>query len=510
MKVLCVSDIILNAFARNVEAKFPDISVDVIYSENLAIQLFNINVDQDIDLIYIHIDSIFKKYSISYLNVLLNNIYEFTLSTTKKVICSNLICCSFKMSSISNSLGFFIDSNRSFTESDVLKEPPLKNLFFFDTWNVIINIGSINSYNYRLGHLYQMPYTKSFLSIFEVKWVEFIKRINDPDKKVIVLDCDNTLWNGVVGEDGVDGIKCNLNEDGILYYHFQQLLIQKKEEGFLLAICSKNNENDVKEAFNKKNMPLKWDDFVIRKINWSNKIENIKEIASELNLGVDSFVFIDDSDFEINSVKLFLPQIHSIKMNNDYSSFNQITNDLSLMKKYISTEDLSKSNQYFQEIQRNKLKNTRSSFDDYIKSLEIKIHMSINSENEFERISQLTEKTNQFNFNKKKIEPAELAEMVKKGKIKIFSIKVNDKFGDYGVVGVILVSYMEGLPVLENYILSCRALGRKIEYDFLKMVDNELLHKYGSSFKLIKFKKTDKNLPAETFYNAIKLSYGVK
>lgn len=509
MKVLCISDIILDTFARSIETKFPDISVEVIYSENLGLQLLNTIVHEDIDLIYIHIDSIFKKYSTSNLNSLLNNIYEFTLNTTKKVICSNLICESFKSSSLSDSFGFFFDSNRFFAEFEHFKDKKVRNLFFFDTWNLIVNIGSINSYNYRLGHLYQMPYTKSFLSAFEVKWVEFIKRINVSDKKVIILDCDNTLWNGIVGEDGIDGIKCNLNEEGILFYHFQKFLIQKKEEGFLLAICSKNNEKDVMDAFDNKTMPLKWDDFVVRKINWNNKIENIKEIASELNLGFESFVFIDDSDFEIKSVKLFFPQIHSIKITNDYSFFIQINEDQNLKKKYISSEDLNKSNQYIQEIQRNKLKNKRSSFADYIKSLDIKIQMSINSINEFERISQLTEKTNQFNFNKKRLEPAELTKMVKNGKIRIYSIKVNDKFGDYGLVGVILVSYEDGFPVLENYILSCRALGRGIEYEFLKMVDNELIQNHGCSFRLIKFKKTEKNVPSETFYNEIKLSYGI-
>ena len=507
MKILCVSDIILDAFFRNIENKFPQISIKVIYSENLAAQLFNTGIDKDVELIYIHIDSIFKKYSKNYLVILLNSLYEFALNTTKKVLCSNLIFESFKSNSLSNTFGFIIDNNRSFFEFFIDKQ--LKNLYFIDVWNVVLNIGATNSYNYRLGHLYQMPYTKSFLSEFEIKLTEYIKRIDTPDKKVIIVDCDNTLWQGILGEDGIDGIKCDLNTDGILFYHFQQFLIQKKDEGYLLVICSKNNEKDVEDVFNKKPMPLQWDDFVLKKINWNNKVENIKEIASELNVSLDSFVFIDDSDFEIKSVDLLLPQIHTIKMNNDYSSFNKINYDLNLLKKTIVTEDLTRTSQYLQESQRKKLKNSSISFDDYIKSLEIKIQLSIDSEIEFERISQLTEKTNQFNFNKKIIGTAELISMVKRGEIKVFSIKVNDKYGDYGLVGVILVTFLDGFPVLENFILSCRALGRKIEYEFLKMVEDKLILNYGSKFKFIKFEKTEKNIPAVTFYNEIKQNYGI-
>jgi FkbH-like protein len=510
MKILCISDVTIDPFIRVIEKSVPEWKFNLNFSENLALQLSNIEIENDVDLIYIHIDSYFKKYEASYVNSLIENIFTFASKTTKTVVCSNLICESYKASALSYSLGNIIDSSLSFIEFYRKINHKLKNLYFFDMWDLILNLGINNVYNYRLGHLYQMPYNKTFLINFESKWVDFIQKLIEPDKKVIVLDCDNTLWKGIVGEDGIDGIKCDLNEDGILYYHFHQFLIQKKSEGFLLALCSKNNEEDVKDAFSGKKMPLTWNDFVVKKVNWTDKQININEIAKELNLGIESLIFIDDSDFEVNSIKTIFPKVHVIKISNDYNSLIQIFNDFKLKKKTITNEDLNKTGQYIQESLRDQIKNNSDSFDDYIKSLEINIHLDINSEKDFERISQLTEKTNQFNFNKKKYEVAELIDFVHKGEMKIFSIKVNDKYGDYGLVGVIFITFDYNSPVLENYIMSCRALGRRIEYDFLGLVENNLIKENGVSFKQIKFEKTEKNSPAEKFYIEINDKYGFR
>jgi FkbH-like protein len=509
MKILCISDITLDNLIRSVEKKFPSWNCTFIFAENLILQFQNINLEDDVDVIYIHVDSYFKKYASTYLNLLVSNIFDFASKTKKTVVCSNLIFESFKSTTLDSSLGFFFDSSGALIDLHKVNFNKLKNLYFIDVWGLLLDLGINNVYNFRLGHLYQMPYSKNFMTKLEDKWVKYIQKLIEPDKKVIILDCDNTLWKGIIGEDGIDGIKCDLNEEGILYYHFHQFLIQKKSEGFLLAICSKNNEEDVKEAFEKKNMPLKWSDFILKKINWLDKAVNIQEIAKELNLGIDSFIFIDDSDFETNSIKSILPEVYTIKIGNEYSELIQIFNDLKLTKKNTTSEDLNKTEQYLVEVLRNEIKENTSSFDEYVKSLEVKINLAINSTKEFERISQLTEKTNQFNFNKRKYDVSELLEFVQRGEMKIFSIRVNDKFGDYGLVGVIIVTFDGKVPVLENFIMSCRALGRRIEYDFLKIVKKILIEETGLMFNFIKFKKTEKNAPAEIFYNEIIKNYGI-
>jgi FkbH-like protein len=218
-----------------------------------------------------------------------------------------------------------------------------------------------------------MPYTKLFLTKFSEKLLSACKQWKGSEKKVIVLDCDNTLWRGIVGEDGIDGILCDLNSQGIVYYHFQQFLKLKKEQGFILAICSKNNESDVLQAFNEKRMPLNWNDFSIRKVNWNHKNDNIHEISRELNLGLDSFIFIDDSDFELQRIKDIYPEIRTIKMTNSYDNLSDIVNDNIFQKKFITDEDKRKAEQYFQESMRLDLLSSSISFDEYVTSLEIKI-----------------------------------------------------------------------------------------------------------------------------------------
>ena len=178
-----------------------------------------------------------------------------------------------------------------------------------------------------------------------------------------MIDCDNTLWKGILGEDGLEGIQCNKNAQGVLFFHFQEFLLEKKKEGFILGLCSKNNEEDVKEAFEKLNMPLKWDDFIIKKVNWQNKAENLKAAAKELNIGTDSFIFIDDNEFELQSVNSMLPEIHTQKADDrTMMSFYNYAMIIAFKRKRLTKEDLEKNEQYIAEQQRNNAKESVAFF----------------------------------------------------------------------------------------------------------------------------------------------------
>ncbi len=132
------------------------------------------------------------------------------------------------------------------------------------------------------------------------------------DKKVIVLDCDNTLWGGILGEDGLASIVCGPADSDPVYHPFQTFLLHKKSEGFLLCICSKNNESEVLDTFRRLKMPLKAEDFVAYQVNWTDKVTNLRRLAQELNLGLDSFIFVDDSPYEIEAVKTLLPEVSAL------------------------------------------------------------------------------------------------------------------------------------------------------------------------------------------------------
>lgn len=501
MKVLIISDITLESMSKR-QLLHSKNEYSFLFSEDLVSELRIVDVSSTVDIVIVYFDAFFKKYHENYIDLLLETVFSLSKRITKTVFCSNLFYSGWITCALTESAGLVGDAfTRRLSLFEGLKSA--SNFCFFNAQQVIYDLGKSQTYNYKMGHLYQAPYTKAYLDELAQYLDSLIIKFGSPDKKVIVLDCDNTLWNGIIGEDGIEGIACDLNYEGIVYFHFQQFLLTRKDMGFILCLCSKNNEDDVREAFLSKRMPLKWDDFVVKKVNWENKDNNIKEIAEELNLGLDSFIFIDDSDFEILRVNESLPEVSVFKMTGDYSGFLNFSSELVFERKFITEEDKTKSDQYFHELRRKNLERDSTSLDEYIKSLGIKIVIDQNPINDLTRVSQLTEKTNQFNFNKVFYSVEDLKQRITTGNLKCYTLRVSDKFGDYGLVGVILIGVFEEKLVLENYILSCRILGRRIEFDFLEKVNSSLFELYAKKISEIRFKETGKNIPAQNFYKLI-------
>jgi FkbH-like protein len=503
MKVKVISDVSLQLILTNLTKNVENINFDFEYTENMPISIRKLTFGNrgDYEFVWIHSDNIFHKNNIDYQLEILDAVYEYSNQSSNIILLSNSFNSNFLNSEIKKQINEFVDfwSNYGFEKRSKLLNS--KNIYIIDILKLIFDIGLFNFYEYNLGHLYQMPYTKAGIEAITRKVEDTIRFLKSEEKKVIIVDCDNTLWNGIVGEDGIENIYCDKTEKGIIHFEFQKFLKQKLQDGFLICISSKNNFNDVKEVFDKKNMPLKFEDFIKVKIDWRNKIEHIKELSQELNLGIESFIFIDDSEFEINLVKSYYPEISAIKFPKSYKEFICMLDRNEFKKKFILEEDKNKFQQYVSELRREELKQNVKDFDQYIKALNIKMDVKINDITHIDRLSQLTEKTNQFNFNKVKFSPLELKEMIESNNWLIYSLRVSDIYGDYGIVGLIIIELLhnEKKAILENYILSCRALGRKIEYDFFDSVINDL---YSKGYKIteIKFKETEKNKPAQTFY----------
>lgn len=501
MKVQVISDLTLESLSRS-QLKNSDNEYTFIYTEDLIGELESIDKFIGIDAILVFFDPYFKKYHTKQIDLIFKSLLNLSERTSKQIFCTNLFVADWTNTDLSSSIGkqnLFFRANSETLNCLIDKT----NFTFIDLQTIILEVGRSQFYNFKLGHLYQMPYTKIALERIAYFIDAFITKYDCLDKKVIILDCDNTLWKGIIGEDGLDGISCDLNQEGILYFHFQQFLKSRKDMGFLLCLCSKNNEEDVKDVFKNKRMPLEWDDFIVKKVNWEAKDNNIVEISSELNLGLDSFIFIDDSDFELARVRDNLPEVKSFKITGLYEDMLSITNDLVFEKKILSAEDINKTTQYQQENYRKNLLEKSHSFDDYLKSLDIRMQIDENKNSDLLRISQLTEKTNQFNFNKIFYTEEELKIRISENRLRCFSLKVSDKFGDYGLVGVILIEIVEDGFILENFILSCRVLGRRIEYDFLENVKRVLTKDKGKRIIQIRFKKTEKNIPAQNFYKQL-------
>lgn len=497
MKILFLSDIVLEPIAKALKIQGAN-QVSISFHEDLLGGLFNIASKdlQGFDLIYVHTDVRFKKHSSDKISGILKQLDRLCTLTTANVLSADLVELPYPKSVLSKGIGHVSDAwSNLASETNALNLHP--NFYWFNLDQHFRNIGYDNIYTYSLGHLYQMPYNKKAIELFTNLFVRWIDFLTQPEKKVIVLDCDNTLWRGIIGEDGLTGIRCDLSQEGIQYYHLQQFLVERKNIGFLLCLCSKNNEEDVREAFETLNMPLKWDDFIVKKVNWDDKSINIRSIAQTLNLGADSFVFLDDSDFEVQSVRSILPEVTVFQIQKDYQDFLKITESFVFCRKQLSEEDLRKHHQYVEDALRKRDEATFESMEDYIKSLEINLDIRCNDPADFERVSQLTQKTNQFNFNKIPYSTTEISEIASQNKI--YTLRVSDKYGDYGLVGVIIILQEADSLILHNFLMSCRALGRRIETDFLHHVTKESLES-GMTISETQFVKTDRNKPAEDFY----------
>ena len=308
------------------------------------------------------------------------------------------------------------------------------------------------------------------------KWFEKQMEVLDlKRKKCIVLDCDNTLWGGVVGEEGTFGIKLGMDYPGNCFKSFQHLLLSLSQKGVILTICSKNNLIDVQDVW-ENNPHNVINDKVLSayRINWQNKASNIKSIAEELNIGTDSFVFIDDNPVERGLIKELLPEVEvpnfPEKPYKLVDFFWQIYHDYFAVYE-LSEEDLRKTEQYKENFFRNESKKAFANIDDYLASLNIEIDIMKANEANLPRIAQMIQKTNQFNLTTKRYTEEQLREMAEKG-ANIYCANVKDKFGDNGITIAAIFIENDKVVHLDSYLLSCRILGREIEkVTLLKLIE---------------------------------------
>lgn len=319
-----------------------------------------------------------------------------------------------------------------------------------------------DSFSYREANI---PYSLDFYLDLSKKVFRNINVKYANEYKVIVLDCDNTLWKGIVEETGVENIEISQ-----AYMDFQKFLLKKKQEGFLLALCSKNEETTVKEVFvQKSETHLSLDDFVVLKVNWKNKSENIREIANELNLGLSSFIFIDDSIWECSEVMRKLPEVFSILVpENEADIMPFMLSIWAFDKKLITEEDKNRTLFYKQQLSREAVKKQIRNQNEYLEKLKLEICFSNINEFNLSRVSQLSYRTNQFNLSGKKLDEHNILDSIAKKK-KAFSICVKDQFGSYGIVGYLEGSITETKVFsVTSFYLSCRILGRKVEEAILQ------------------------------------------
>lgn len=301
-----------------------------------------------------------------------------------------------------------------------------------------------------------------------------IQSLRRGPKKVLVLDLDNTLWGGVVGDDGVEGIEIgDTSPAGEAYKAFQEYVRRLSRRGVLLAVCSKNDHAKAAEPFERHpEMVLKLEDFVAFKANWRPKPDNIREIAAELNLGLDSFVFVDDNPAEIDIVRQYVPEVTAIALGPDPAQYVPLLEDSRLFEPVTLTpEDAGRTRQYQQEEARKELLASATDMDAYLQSLGMKAWLCEFNRVDAPRIAQLINKSNQFNLTTRRRTEAEVVALLSDPAFLAFTIRLCDRFGDHGLISVLIAEIQAPVLRIDTWLMSCRVLNRQVEQEAL----NELV-----------------------------------
>ena len=388
------------------------------------------------------------------IDLIFNNLKEVPLVLINKF--TSLIFDQFslpvsRINELTNELNFYLES--------VIGE----NVKIVDINKVISKLSISSSvdlrYYYSSKTLYSVEFYKQYFEYIKPIFLSTAGKI----KKALIFDCDNTLWKGVLGEDGFDNIK--------IYQEIQYLALDLAKKGVIIGICSKNNPEDVDEVLKKhQDMIIRDNDIVIKKVNWGDKASNLKLIAKELNIGTDSLVFIDDSSFEIDLIKKKLPEVRVFQVPKKEYEYGLMVRELSNLfyNSSETKEDERKVQIYKEQLQRTKGEESIGNIEDYLATLGLVLKVYIDDLTQVTRISQMTQKTNQFNLTTKRYAEREITALIKEEGSTVISINVQDKYGDNGLTGLAILDNTQSM--IGTLLLSCRVLGRNIEYQFMDVI----------------------------------------
>ena len=381
----------------------------------------------------------------------------------------------------------------------------IKNVYLIDLDAIQANCGREKFSDPKLYYIAKMPVSVEVLPEVAKKVLDQIQALRGVTKKCVVLDLDNTLWGGVIGDDGLSGIQIGELGTGHAFSDFQAWLKELKNRGMLLAVCSKNNEPAAKEPFEKHpEMILRLEDISMFVANWEDKASNIRNIQKTLNIGMDSLVFLDDNPFERNLVRSMIPEITVPELPEDPALYLQYLRSLNLFETAsYSAEDAGRTQQYRQQAERAVFESSFQSYEDYLKGLEMKAVAAPFDVFHYPRIAQLTQRSNQFNLRTVRYTEAEI-EAISRDEHKItlyFTLK--DKFGDHGLISVVILDKLEDNSLfVSEWLMSCRVLKRGME----EFITNKILQtaaENGCTKVIGEYLPTPKNAMVKDLYEAM-------
>lgn len=396
-----------------------------------------------------------------------------------------------RFAELARRLNQFVEENKS------------SNTYLIDINAIFNRIGVGDALDFKLYNLSKTLYTISYWKEYVYLVSPMLLKVTGKAKKAVIFDCDNTLWKGILGEDGYDGIDMSEHSKiGGIYHQVQNMAIWLSKHGVLIGLCSKNNPEDVADVIKRHpDMALKNENIVISQVNWDDKVSNLQVIAETLNIGLDSLVFVDDSDFEINLIREQLPQVLCMQVPEaiyDYpAKLGEIINTYFYFSE--SKADLDKTNQYKQQAERAKQKSKFTDITEYLCSLEMEVTFRVDKSEEAERVAQLTQKTNQLNVCTTRYTQAQIEAIRENPNKSYISLSVKDKFGNSGLSGVAIVSYSDGKGRIDDFLMSCRVMGRNIEFSFVDYMMS-FLKEHGCKIVESQYIPTQKNKPVSDFF----------
>jgi FkbH-like protein len=361
--------------------------------------------------------------------------------------------------------------------------------------------GKMNWRDEQMWLSVRLPISAGCLGHLAHEYLRYLVPIAGRNSKALVLDLDNTLWGGVIGEEGLSGIQLGPEYPGAAFVGLQRAILDLYDRGVLLAICSKNNPEDAMEALEKHpHMLLRPQNFAAMRINWNDKIQNLREIAEELNIGIDTLAFLDDNPQERERVGSELPEVHVVDLPEDPMLFASALRECTAFERLtLSVEDRERPRYYAEQAQRKQLESQAHSLKEFYHSLQMEVEIAPVDARTLPRAAQLTQKTNQFNLTTRRYTEQQVAELLRAPDWRVYCLRSLDKFGDNGVVGVAITHRSGNAVEIDNFLLSCRVIGRTIETAFLAHLTQEAIQQ-GAAQLRGSFLPTRKNIPAKSFY----------
>ena len=352
----------------------------------------------------------------------------------------------------------------------------------------------------RIGHI---PYTDVAFTALGTALARMIYALKRSPHKVIALDCDRTLWQGICGEDGPMGVSVNGP-----FKALQSFMVRCSQAGLLLCLCSKNVEEDVWQVFDQRDdMPLSRDRIVAWRINWEPKSENLRSLAQELNLGLDSFIFIDDNPVECSEVQARCPEVLTLQLPDDPEQIPEFLNHVWPFDTLRVTDaDKNRTQLYKQNTERSRFERDAIDFNAFIEGLQLDIQITPPSSEQMARVAQLTQRTNQFNATTRRRNESEIQQLCQAQGYGCRVVTVKDRFGDYGLVGVMLFQPQGDTLDVDTFLLSCRVLGRGVEHKMATHL-GAIAAENNLSTVTLNYYPTPKNLPIANFFKGIGEAY---